>query len=151
MAEKEKGTVPICAQHLSGRSGKWGLSPFPIEMLISRILLGGVLISMATVAVGLVLMFAHHPEDLRSAKDLQRLTVPGAGFPHTPAEVARGIAAGRGQAIVALGLAVLIATPILRVAIAMIGFAIERDWTYAAISGIVLILLAAAFLLGTGG
>jgi beta-lactamase regulating signal transducer with metallopeptidase domain/HEAT repeat protein len=25
----EKGTVPICAQHPSGRSGKWGLSPFP--------------------------------------------------------------------------------------------------------------------------
>jgi multidrug efflux pump subunit AcrB len=24
----EKGTVPICAQHPSGRSGKWGLSPF---------------------------------------------------------------------------------------------------------------------------
>jgi mannose-1-phosphate guanylyltransferase len=30
-AEKgaEKGTVPICAQHPPGRSGKWGLSPFP--------------------------------------------------------------------------------------------------------------------------
>ncbi|MGD0897971.1 MAG: hypothetical protein ABR915_09040 [Thermoguttaceae bacterium] len=26
---EEKGTVPICAKHPSGRSGKWGLSPFP--------------------------------------------------------------------------------------------------------------------------
>jgi hypothetical protein len=25
----KKGTVPICAKHPSGRSGKWGLSPFP--------------------------------------------------------------------------------------------------------------------------
>ena len=25
---RKKGTVPICAQHPSGRSGKWGLSPF---------------------------------------------------------------------------------------------------------------------------
>ena len=25
----EKGTVPICAKHPPGRSGKWGLSPFP--------------------------------------------------------------------------------------------------------------------------
>ena len=25
----EKGTVPICAKHPKGRSGKWGLSPFP--------------------------------------------------------------------------------------------------------------------------
>jgi RNA 2',3'-cyclic 3'-phosphodiesterase len=26
--ESQKGTVPICAQHPPGRSGKWGLSPF---------------------------------------------------------------------------------------------------------------------------
>jgi uncharacterized protein YraI len=26
---EEKGTVPICAQHPPGRSGKWGLSPVP--------------------------------------------------------------------------------------------------------------------------
>jgi hypothetical protein len=26
--ETEKGTVPICAKHPEGRSGKWGLSPF---------------------------------------------------------------------------------------------------------------------------
>ena len=26
---EKKGTVPICAKHPSGRSGKWGLSPFP--------------------------------------------------------------------------------------------------------------------------
>jgi uncharacterized membrane protein len=95
-----------------------------------------------------VLIFVHHPEDLRAAGDLKRLTAPGAAFPHKPAEVARGIVDGRGQAIVALGLAVLIATPILRVAIAMIGFAIERDRVFAAISAVVLILLAAAFLLG---
>ena len=28
-AGPEKGTVPICAKHPKGRSGKWGLSPFP--------------------------------------------------------------------------------------------------------------------------
>jgi uncharacterized membrane protein len=119
-----------------------------VEFLISRILLGGVLVSMATVLVGLVLMFVHHPEDLTSIKDLQRLTAPDAKFPHTPAEVAHGIATGRGQAIVALGLVLLIATPILRVAISMIGFGIERDWVYTAISATVLILLAVSFLLG---
>jgi RecB family exonuclease len=27
-SEEEEGTVPICAKHPSGRSGKWGLSPF---------------------------------------------------------------------------------------------------------------------------
>jgi cyclic dehypoxanthinyl futalosine synthase len=28
----EKGTAPICAKHPSGRSGKWGLSPFPLKL-----------------------------------------------------------------------------------------------------------------------
>jgi uncharacterized membrane protein len=119
-----------------------------MEMLISRILLGGVIVSMATVIVGLVLIFVHHPEDLQAGDNLKRLTSPGAGFPHTVADVARGVANGRGQAIVALGLAVLIATPVLRVAIAMVGFAIERDRVLSAVSAIVLILLAVAFFLG---
>ncbi len=30
---RKKGTVPICAKHPSGRSGKWGLSPFSSEGL----------------------------------------------------------------------------------------------------------------------
>ena len=30
---REKGTVPICAQHPPGRSGKWRLSPFPLDRL----------------------------------------------------------------------------------------------------------------------
>ena len=29
-AALEKGTGPICAQRPPGRSGKWGLSPFPV-------------------------------------------------------------------------------------------------------------------------
>ncbi len=32
----EKGTVPICAKHPEGRSGKWGLSPFPRNLSPSR-------------------------------------------------------------------------------------------------------------------
>ena len=30
-AEGKKGTVPICAKHPPGRSGKWGLSPFSLS------------------------------------------------------------------------------------------------------------------------
>ena len=86
-----------------------------IELLISGLLRGGVMTSMATVLVGVLLMFVHHPEYLKSAADLQRLTTPGAAFPHTLREVAEGVMAGRGQAVVALGLILLIATPILRV------------------------------------
>ncbi len=119
-----------------------------VELLISWILRGGVIVSMGTVLTGLALMFAHHPDYLRSAADLKRLTAPGAALPHSATEVVHGVAAGRGEAIVALGLVLLIATPILRVAISLVGFAVERDRLYAAISAAVLVLLTISFLLG---
>jgi uncharacterized membrane protein len=119
-----------------------------VELLISRLLLGGVAISMATVLLGLLLMFVHHPEYLQSAADCRRLTAPGAAFPHTLADVARGVLAGRGQAVVALGLLLLIATPILRVAVSLVGFALQRDRTYTVVSAVVLIVLLISFLLG---
>ncbi len=119
-----------------------------IELLISRLLLGGVVISMATVLLGLVLMFVHHPDYLKSAADLQRLTAPGAALPNTLGGVARGVLAGRGQAVVVLGLLLLIATPILRVAVSMLGFALQRDRTYTVICAAVLVVLMVSFLLG---
>ena len=119
-----------------------------IEMLISWLLLGGVVVSMATVLAGLVLTFVQHPEFLRSAADVQRLAGPSAAFPHTLGQVVRGVAAGSGQAITVLGLGLLVATPILRVAISMAGFAVQRDYTYTAFTAVVLIVLLISFLLG---
>jgi uncharacterized membrane protein len=119
-----------------------------IELLISTLLRGGVVTSMATVLVGGLLMFVHHPEYLKSAADLRRLTTPGAAFPHTLKEVAEGVTAGRGQAVVALGLILLIATPILRVAVSIVGFALQRDRTFALISTVVLLVLLISFVLG---
>jgi uncharacterized membrane protein len=46
--------------------------------------------------------------------------------------------AGRSRAIIQLGVLVLIATPISLVALAVIGFALQRDRIYVVISGIVL-------------
>jgi uncharacterized membrane protein len=118
------------------------------ELLISRMLLGGVATSMATVLLGLLLMFAHHPDYLKSAADLQRLTAPGSASPNTIADVARGVVAWRGQAVVAIGLLLLIATPIMRVAVSMLAFALQRDRTYTVISAVVLSVLLISFLLG---
>ncbi len=119
-----------------------------VEVLISWLLLGGVVLSMGTVLLGLVLMFVHHPDYFKSAADLQRLTAPGAAFPSTPGSIARGVLAGQGQAVVALGLLLLIATPILRVAVSMLAFALQRDRTYTLICAVVLVVLLISFLLG---
>lgn len=47
----------------------------------------------------------------------------------------------RGQAIIMVGLLALILTPISRVALSLVGFALERDWMYVGFTAIVLSLL----------
>jgi uncharacterized membrane protein len=122
-----------------------------VEIVISRLLRAGVLISLSTVAAGLLLMFVHHPSYLRSIIDLQRLTSPGAAFPHTLREVSSGLLAMRGQAVVVLGLLLLIATPIMRVAVSIAGFVLQRDRAFVVITSAVLAVLLVSFLLGKVG
>jgi uncharacterized membrane protein len=121
------------------------------ELIISNLLRTGVVLSLLTVFVGVILMFAHHPDYLRSGTGLKRLTTPGAAFPTTVAELGRGLAAFQGRAVVALGLLFLIATPIFRVAVSIVAFAIERDRTYVAITTVVLAVLLLSFFLGKAG
>jgi uncharacterized membrane protein len=119
-----------------------------VEILISWLLRVGVVTSLSFVVIGLLLMFIHHPSYLVSVMDLQRLTSPGAAFPHTLREVANGLLVGRGQAIVAVGLLILIVTPITRVAVSIIAFALQRDRAFVLITSAVLTILIVSFVLG---
>jgi uncharacterized membrane protein len=121
------------------------------ELLISDILRIGVTVSLVTILIGLGLMFVHHPDYLRSSADLARLTHPGAALPHSLREVLEGVRTWRGQAVVALGLILLILTPILRVAVSILAFGLERDRVFVAITGAVLAVLLIAFFLGKIG
>ena len=47
----------------------------------------------------------------------------------------------RGRDVIQLGLLLLIATPVARVIFSLIGFLIEKDWIYVAITAIVLMIL----------
>jgi uncharacterized membrane protein len=66
-------------------------------------------------------------------------------------EVAQELTQGDPLALVALGLLILLLTPILRVAISIVIFALERDWLYTVITLIVLLILLVSLLLGRGG
>jgi uncharacterized membrane protein len=55
--------------------------------------------------------------------------------------VIAGVARGDSASIIQLGVLLLIATPVARVFISVIGFARERDWMYVACSLLVLALL----------
>ena len=58
----------------------------------------------------------------------------------------RSAAGGQGQAIIQLGVVLLIATPIARVALACCAFMRQRDWRYVAITLVVLGVLAYSLL-----
>ncbi|HEY7728659.1 MAG TPA: DUF1634 domain-containing protein [Candidatus Eisenbacteria bacterium] len=121
-----------------------------LERGITGVLRAGVSASLILVAAGTVISFVHHPEYLRSLVALERLTRPGIA-PRSFAEVVSGLAAGRGQAIVALGLLLLLATPVIRVAFSLALFLRDRERTFVALTLTVLALLLLSLALGRAG
>jgi len=122
--------------------------PLWVDAAISNLLRGGVLLSIAVILVGLTLSFIHHPQYVTSKTDLRSLTDAGTVYPHTLGDVFTRIRDVRGQAIVMLGLLLLIATPVARVAFSIFAFAIERDRLYVIITIVVLTLLLVSFAIG---
>jgi uncharacterized membrane protein len=118
-----------------------------LEIAIAMLLRIGVVIAAVLVAIGGI-MALRHPES--TMPNFRIFHAPGEAAPSAPASAAiysisavfHHLRDGSGASIIALGLLVLIATPIARVVFAMIGFARERDMLYTVISFVVLAILA---------
>jgi uncharacterized membrane protein len=119
-----------------------------VELLISHVLRFGVGISLLVVVIGIGLNFSRHHEYFSSRQEMHRLSGDQAVFPHTLSAVFRGAARGDGESIIMVGLVLLIATPVLRVAISIFAFAFQHDRIFVVITSIVLILLLVSFFLG---
>jgi uncharacterized membrane protein len=116
-----------------------------LEVAIAMLLRTGVVIAAVLVAIGGV-MALRHPE--ATVPNYRIFYAPGAASAapantamHSIAGVFRHLRDGSGASIIALGLLVLIATPIARVVFAVVGFAREHDSLYTVISLIVLAIL----------
>jgi len=118
------------------------------ERMAARLLRVGVAASVAVIGAGLAVSLLRHPEYLSDPGALERLTAPGAAFPHEIGDVAAELAAGRGRALVSAGLLLLIATPVLRVAASVVSFLRQRDRAFAGITLGVLLVLALSLALG---
>lgn len=118
-----------------------------MEQVLSWLLRGGVVFSLATVLLGLVMIFVRHPDYLRASSSAADM-LKGSSFPRTVSAVLAGLARGEGRSIILLGVFILIATPVLRVALSVVLFAWYRDRKYVLITLIALALLTASFLLG---
>jgi uncharacterized membrane protein len=113
-----------------------------MEVVISNLLRFGVLLSALVVLFGAVLYLVRHD------------------YPHTDYRVFRGepldlrsvggilrdALALDGRGIIQLGLLLLIATPVARVAFSIFGFAEEHDRMYVIVASIVLLILAYSLL-----
>jgi uncharacterized membrane protein len=123
----------------------------PVELLISRLLRIGVTVSLIIIVLGIFLIFNTHPNYLNSSAVLKRLISPGAAFPKTLKAVSQGLLIMQGKAVVMVELLLLMLTPILRVAMSMVLFILQRDLRFTLITGTGLIVLMISFLLGKMG
>ena len=99
--------------------------PRRLEDLLAGLLRYGTLVASGWMAVGMVLSLS------LGAAPSHRLGLP--------------------DRCLAIGIVLLIALPVLRVALMTAVFLFEKDYVFAAISGAVLAIIALGFLLGTAG
>jgi uncharacterized membrane protein YfcA/uncharacterized membrane protein len=110
-----------------------------ISSLIGAILQIGIVLSALLILLGLFLL-PTRSGGLSAARVL--------AFPQTPGEVLTELLALRPQAFITLGLLLLIATPVVRVAISILAFALEHDHKYIVITSVVLTILLLSMILG---
>lgn len=119
------------------------------EIAISLVLRIGVSVAVALVMAGLGLTFARHPGYAHlSGSSYHPLTMLSSKFPHTIGQLGHALAIGDGRGLIGLGLVVLIATPVLRVAVAVLTFAYEKDPPMTIVTLFVLAVLLSSFFIG---
>lgn len=116
------------------------------EVTISVVLRVGVTISAAIFIVGLVVMFLHHPS-YSGVTSYHTLTSQSTSFPHSFSALVTSLAHGQGRGIILLGTMLLILTPVLRVAVAIVSFSIEKDPAMTLVTVFVLLVLVLSFVL----
>ena len=118
-----------------------------IQLLLGKVLRAGTVISMGIVFFGGILYIYRHGY---SVVNYHKFT----GIPNFVQYTSRLIPAAisfKGQAIIQMGIILLIATPVVRVLCSSIGFFLEKDYLYTCISLLVLAIIFASMLSGNAG
>ncbi len=112
-----------------------------LETIVSLVLRFGVLLSLGITAVGVILLFTTDPT---------QAVVPTSGVPtpQSPAAVFAALGQLQPTAVIQTGLMLLIATPVLRVAVSVVAFLMEEDFVYTIVTLFVLGVLLLSFFLG---
>jgi uncharacterized membrane protein len=111
-----------------------------LDTAIANMLRLGVTVAAAVVFFGGILSLRNLPATLPDYAHFQPDTLP------TVSGLLQAVAHLDSTGIIQLGLLLLIATPILRVVFCVVGFALQRDKLYVAVSSAVLLILLYSFL-----
>jgi uncharacterized membrane protein len=120
------------------------MSDHEVEQLIGRLLQVGVAVAAAVTILGGVLLLIQHGGGTPAFSEFRgepaHLTSLGG--------IVSGVRAMRSESIVQLGIVLLIATPVMRVALTLVAFVLQRDRVYVGITILVLALLLYGLVLG---
>jgi len=108
-----------------------------VDVLIGQVLRGGVLLSSAVTFIGLTLFLMHHSGATPDYRTFHSIS----GQLRHIRELFPDAFHGDPVAIIQVGILLLIATPVARVAFLVGAFALERDKLYVAVSTLVLAVL----------
>ena len=155
MAAEEQNKPAAQGMTPGPRSGQTG-GGVPVEEIIGWILRVGVSASAICILLGVIVLFITGNTGYGAAfTNLSQVTHFSSGaqgrFPTAPGEVIAGLAQFKPYALIALGLLLLILTPVIRVAASIVIFLLERDYAYVLITAVVLLILIVSFLLGKTG
>lgn len=124
------------------RGARW--SDHQVEQFIGRVLQVGVLLAAAVVLVGAALLLIGRGGEVADFRSFEGPPVALRSL----GGILAGAAALDPAAIVQLGLVLLVATPVARVALTLVAFAFQRDRLYVAMTALVLALLLAGLVFG---
>jgi uncharacterized membrane protein len=118
-----------------------------IEHMVAALLRAGVILSGSVVAAGGIYFLIRHGGE---PTDYHVFKVQPADVRLVP-EIVRGAMAGSASSLIQTGILLLIATPIARVAVSLVGFALEHDRKFVVITMIVLAVLLYSLISGAAG
>ncbi len=115
------------------------------DAIMAALLRTGVLLAAGLVFIGGIIFLVRHPQPTINYRVFE-------GEPQelrTISGIVREAALLHGRGLIQLGLLLLIATPVARVLFSVFAFLYERDWTYVAVTLIVLGLLSYSLFFGS--
>ena len=147
MESKETYNSPIPLETGQQKDKSGSLKDKDMQTIIGWILRGGVAVSMVLVFIGGVFFVYRHGYSVPDYKTFKGVPV----FIQSLGGILNGVITFKGQAIIQLGIILLIATPVIRVAFSAVGFLLEKDYLYTFITLIVLLIILASMISGHAG